>query len=205
MIIHDTATPIMLSLLGKHNVMNALAAAAAATAVGESPEAISQGLAQCRSVSLRQEIVRVGDGLTIINDCYNANPASMDAALATFLQIKGKAQGIVVLGDMLELGSSAAEFHRELGRKVAQTNTDYLVVIGDFAADVKAGALSGGLSKEAVLTPSDHETLTSMLLTVIGERTVMLVKGSRKMALERIVSSIIRARGVGEPRTHREH
>jgi UDP-N-acetylmuramoyl-tripeptide--D-alanyl-D-alanine ligase len=201
MVIHDDVIPITFSMVGEHNVMNALAAAAVATALGETGETIATGLSRCKNVPLRQEIVRVDDHVTIINDCYNANPVSMEAALVTFSQLKGDARGIVVLGDMLELGSFASDLHREVGNKVARTKADYFVTIGEYALELRAGAIDAGFRDEAVITAKDLHELTTAVLSLLDEEpTVVLVKGSRKMALERIVESIIQDRGTVQPR-----
>ncbi len=199
MVINDAVIPVRLPMVGEHNVMNALAAAAVATALGEAGEAIAAGLARCRNVKLRQEIVHVDRQITIINDCYNANPVSMEAALVTFSQFKGDARGIVVLGDMLELGSFASDLHLELGAKVARARADYLIAIGDHASELKAGALADGLSSEAVITGNDVEEVMGPLLGLLEGPAVILVKGSRKMALERIVNKVVRVRSTVQP------
>jgi UDP-N-acetylmuramoyl-tripeptide--D-alanyl-D-alanine ligase len=195
LIIGDAVMPVELSLVGTHNVMNALAAAAAAAAVGIPPDSIGAGLTQSRHVALRHEIIRIDDDLTIINDCYNANPVSMEAALATFSRMKGDDRGIVVLGDMFELGSYASDLHRELGGKAARAGADYLLAIGSYAPDIKIGAVQGGMDKERVSAGNNFEDLVSLLLEHIEEPATVLVKGSRKMALERIAARIEQVRG----------
>lgn len=182
--------PITLRALGRHNVMNALAAAAVATTLGESPATIAAGLARFRNIPLRQELMTIGNHVTVINDCYNANPVSMEAALATFSQVRGNAQGILILGDMLELGPEASLFHYELGARAARLLPDYLFILGDYGPDVKAGALDAGQRPESIFVAKMHQDIRNMLLTVIKESAVILVKGSRGMRMERIVEGI---------------
>ena len=199
MIVRDKAVPIELPMVGEHNVMNALAAAAAATAAGVSGETVAAGLRKCKNIALRHEIVRVDGQLMIINDCYNANPASMEAALATFSRLKKDVRGIVVLGDMLELGTLAAELHRELGGKAALAGADYVIAIGHHGPDIKAGAVANGMDDDAVVIGSDLEAVSASLLRLLEEPATILVKGSRKMALERIVKKIEQIRNTAQP------
>ncbi|MGZ5426932.1 MAG: UDP-N-acetylmuramoyl-tripeptide--D-alanyl-D-alanine ligase, partial [Thermoanaerobaculia bacterium] len=109
---------VRLGFVGEHNAMNAAAAAALARALSFSFEEISAGLAAARPFAHRSRVVAGGGGITILDDCYNASPASMEAALATLVEVKkgGSGRAIAVFGDMLELGAFEEEAHRSLGR-----------------------------------------------------------------------------------------
>ncbi|MFH0811989.1 MAG: UDP-N-acetylmuramoyl-tripeptide--D-alanyl-D-alanine ligase [Pseudomonadota bacterium] len=190
--IREKTFPIYFPIIGEHNIMNALAAAAAVMAVGEDPEMIVRGLEHFTNLSLRQEVVTVGDTITLINDAYNANPISMQTALKTFSQLKGSARGIVVLGDMLELGGWSIRLHRELGKQVAQSGINHLLLLGNYASAVREGAIAGGISPECIVIGKDHQQLTDILEGLLNQGDWVLVKGSRKMEMEKIVKKFIK-------------
>lgn len=190
--IREKTFPIYFPMIGEHNIMNALAAAAAVMAVGEDPEMIVRGLEHFTNLSLRQEVVTVGDTITLINDAYNANPISMQTALKTFSQLKGSASGIVVLGDMLELGGWSIRLHRELGKQVAQSGINHLLLLGNYASAVREGAIAGGISPECIVIGQDHQQLADILEGLLNQGDWVLVKGSRKMEMEKIVKNFIK-------------
>lgn len=173
-------------LPGMHNVLNALAAAAAALAFDIDPDAIVQGIEDATFPGMRSEIV-VTEGLTIIDDSYNANPASMQAAL-DMLRAAPHAHKIAVLGDMLELGQDAPHFHAQLGQWVAQTRIDRLVVTGSMAAVVADAAVKAGMRPAAVTVAPDMEAIEAALKVNLAPETVVLVKASRGLKLDRVVS-----------------
>lgn len=193
----DTGTeayPIMLQLTGRHQVANAAAAAAAALACGLTGPQIAAGLGAARSVSRwRMEIVERPDGLVVVNDAYNANPDSMAAALGTLATI-GARRGLptaAVLGDMLELGGSAAAAHRAVGELVHRLDIGLLVTVGDLAHGIADGAVAAGLPSERVVVVQDEAGLGDRLVDVIGAPTVVLVKASRGMALETVAEALL--------------
>nr|MBP7322121.1 UDP-N-acetylmuramoyl-tripeptide--D-alanyl-D-alanine ligase [Deltaproteobacteria bacterium] len=191
LIIRQEVFPVMLPVVGEHNVMNALAAAAAVTALGEPPASIVAGLAGFRNAPLRQELITMDDHITIINDSYNANPVSMEAGLAAFSQVRGEGPGFVVVGDMRELGKATADLHYELGTRIAASAPDGLFILGEYAADVAAGAISAGMNPEAIVVAANHKDIEEQISSRIEAHSVILVKGSRKMEMERVVKGIV--------------
>ncbi len=175
--------PVRLGLLGRHNVANALAAAALASACGMSPEQIRAGLEQTRPPHGRLELHRAG-GLAVIDDTYNANPSSMKAALDVLAACPGRR--IAVLGDMGELGEGAADLHREVGAHARQAGIDVLLVVGN-ARDAYLDGFGDG---EASAYP-DHAALAADLPARIGGDATVLVKGSRSARMERVVQQLV--------------
>jgi UDP-N-acetylmuramoyl-tripeptide--D-alanyl-D-alanine ligase len=182
---------------GEHNVRNALAAAAAGHCLGADCAQISAGLAQARPEAMRFEIGTIPPGVTVVNDAYNANPASMRAALAAFALLPAASRRVLVLGDMLELGSAAPEEHRDLGRDVAQSAPALLLAVGAFADRVAEGARAGGLSPEAIGTAPDAEAAALLLGGWLRPGDLLLLKGSRGVGLERLLERLRAAGGNG--------
>ncbi|WAC06491.1 MAG: UDP-N-acetylmuramoyl-tripeptide--D-alanyl-D-alanine ligase [Thermodesulfobacteriota bacterium] len=201
LVIREKTLPVFLPMIGAHNVMNALAAAGAVTALGEEPAMIPEGLKNFRNLKLRQQLITLPEGITIINDTYNANPVSMKKALETFSLLQGSSRGIIILGDMLELGSHAAALHRELGREVAKMGVSLLLIMGKFSSDVREGALSGGLPSTFIYIGKNHQHLIDFLRGVLKPGDLVLVKGSRGMAMEKVVEGLMRE---DNPRTSKE-
>ncbi|GAM09516.1 UDP-N-acetylmuramoyl-tripeptide--D-alanyl-D-alanine ligase [Geobacter sp. OR-1] len=179
---------IRLRAFGRHNIQNALAAAAATWAVGITPDEIAAGLERFDPVEKRFRLEKLGE-VTLIDDSYNANPGSMAAGLVTLSELKGDGRAIAVLGDMLELGSGAMDAHRGVGR-LAATCACRLYLMGRFAETVKAGALDGGMPEEAIVVADDHEQLLVDLRGTLQPGDCVLVKGSRGMRMETIAEGI---------------
>jgi UDP-N-acetylmuramoyl-tripeptide--D-alanyl-D-alanine ligase len=180
--------PVSLSFAGRHNVSNALAAAAVGMALGLGIEDIARGLAAARPVGGRGVWKRAGD-VAILDDTYNASPASVRAALDTLAARRGTRRAIVVLGDMLELGALSDEAHREVGRAIAALPADELVGVGRAAALAVEAARAAGLG-EAHHTATFEEAVTH-LLKRLTPGDVVLVKGSRGMRMERVVDALV--------------
>jgi UDP-N-acetylmuramoyl-tripeptide--D-alanyl-D-alanine ligase len=180
--------PVRLRAFGRHNVYNALAAAAGALALGVEPERIREGLEAFTPFDKRFNLEET-NGIVLIDDTYNANPASMEAALVTVRDLKGAGGAVAVLGDMLELGPGAAEAHEQLGR-LAAACVDRLFVIGEMAERVEAGAIEGGLPAEAVVRKEDRDQLFSALHRVLRRGDLVLVKGSRGMRMDEIAARL---------------
>jgi UDP-N-acetylmuramoyl-tripeptide--D-alanyl-D-alanine ligase len=179
---------VRLRAVGTHNVYNALAAAAAALAIGEPIDVVQIGLADFLPVAGRSEIKKI-DGRTVLADYYNANPASMDAAIKTLVSLKSGGKAIAVIGDMLELGEASSEAHREIGRIAAQCKVDLLITIGDLAKHVEKGALEAGMKREQVFYAMSRENAGKLLKQLTGPGDVILVKGSRGMKMEKILEA----------------
>jgi len=181
--------PVTLQVAGKFNVSNALAAAAAALALDVPLPAIVQGLEGFRPVSGRMETVPLPGGVTLVEDTYNANPLSMTAALRTLVEMNGGSRCIAVLGDMLELGETAGELHRQVGETAAGC-ADLLLVLGEHAEAVAAGARAGGLAADRVRVLESHEQAIELLRQLLQPGDRVLVKGSRGMRMERISNAL---------------
>jgi len=174
---------VWLPLLGRQNVANALAAAAAAHAVGASAEDIGAGLARAVPVRGRLRAVPGKSGATLIDDSYNANPGSVRAALDHLGALGG--QRILVLGNMAELGPTARELHREIGA-YARGRCDRLLGIGELAAEAAAAFGAAGQSL------NDLDTARAALEPLLASDVTVLVKGSRVMGLDRLVKALER-------------
>lgn len=177
---------------GKHNVKNALAAITVGTLLGLSEEDIKRGLCNFSPVKLRQDIINCGR-FTVIDDCYNASPESMSAALEV---LSGIAEGgrIAVLGDMRELGEYSATLHRAVGKKAAELGVDRLVTVGSLAREIAVGAEENGMPRENITEITDYgdaKTVASIIKPLICDGDTVLIKASRALSLERI-SKLIR-------------
>jgi UDP-N-acetylmuramoyl-tripeptide--D-alanyl-D-alanine ligase len=177
-----------MKVFGLHNVSNALAAAAAAHALGVEPELIRSGLEEFTPYDRRFNLEEVG-GLVLVDDSYNANPASMAAALVTMRDIREECRAIAVLGDMLELGAGAAAAHREVGL-LAAACVDRIYVMGEMAEKVASGAAEGGLSADAIVVARNHEEIIADLRQRAVEGDTILVKGSRGMRMEIVAEAV---------------
>ena len=177
---------VRLRAVGKHNIYNALAAAAAALAVGMSLDAVKNGLDAFQPLAMRSELRQV-QGRTVFADCYNANPASMDAALATLVSLKSGGKAIAVLGDMLELGSVAVDAHRTIGKTIARLGVDLVITMGPLAKHVGEGAIDAGMPKDRVFEAGSQAEAAGLLKKLSRPGDTVLIKGSRSMKMEKIL------------------
>lgn len=182
---------IDMNVVGRHNIYNALACAATCWALDIPYHLICEGLASFRQVRGRMEIHRLRNGGTVIDDTYNANPASMKAALNTLNDLRGKNESIVILGDMLELGEEAESLHEEVGKTVADTGVNTLFLKGNFSEAVARGALARGFKKECVHFVETPDMILKLLHTLVREGDWILIKGSRRMKMEEFLLSIL--------------
>lgn len=186
---HKGSCEVRIAACGEHNVSNALAAAAAL--VDMLPlETIAEGLARFRPYSGRFNIEQF-KGFTLIDDSYNANPASTGAALATISEIKGGKKAFVALGDMLELGGEEALMHRMIGFQAGKM-ADRLYLIGGLANEMARGALEAGMPEGSVCCGMDHESVAEDIAGRVGGGELVLVKGSRGMRMEKIAEALRR-------------
>ncbi|NQT33363.1 MAG: UDP-N-acetylmuramoyl-tripeptide--D-alanyl-D-alanine ligase [Candidatus Omnitrophica bacterium] len=173
-------------LEGAHNVYNAAAAISVALHLGMKSEEIRSALCDVSLPEMRLEKVIIDD-LVFINDSYNANPDSFQCALEV---LKGSREGsskIVVAGDMTELGTLSDDFHRRLGRSIAEKSVDFLIVLGENAEKIIDGALTSGMEKEKVLHAKSHSEAAEMVKKVSPPEAVVLIKGSRKSRMEEVL------------------
>lgn len=181
--------PVRLQLAGRHNVHNALAAAAAASALGVPGTTIAQGLEAFRTIAGRMEAVQLADGITLLADTYNANPLSVKAALLALDEMGGTGARVAVLGDMLELGPQAAALHREVGA-VAARRADLLLALGSLAGAIAEGARQAGMPETQIRIVLSHEEAVVALQQLLRPGDRVLVKGSRGMRMERICAAL---------------
>lgn len=176
---------IHLKACGRHNIYNALAATAALLEKVGLP-VIAAGLEAFTPYKGRFQIEQLS-GITLIDDSYNANPASTKAALETLAQIAPAGHRIAVLGDMLELGEHEAEAHRGVGA-VAGRNADRLYLLGErMIKHASNGAMLSDMPADAVICSSSHEEIAGLLYKAAAEGDVILCKGSRGMAMEKVI------------------
>ncbi|MFV0435934.1 MAG: UDP-N-acetylmuramoyl-L-alanyl-D-glutamate--2,6-diaminopimelate ligase [Desulfopila sp.] len=187
-------TQIVLDTVGLHNVANGLTAAAIATAAGATLAEIARGLADYRPADRRMVRMETAAGLGVLNDTYNANPASMVAGLQTLIQMGGR-QTAAVLGDMLELGDSAVAAHGQLGRQAAEAGLGFLAVVGDFREHVAAGALAAGMAADRVRLFAEKDAAADWISSLVDSGALaagdwLLVKASRGLRMETIVERL---------------
>ena len=190
------AHKVDMKVAGLHNIYNAMAAAATAVACGISFESIRRGLTMFQAVGGRMEIISLQNGAYLINDAYNANPASVREALLTLKDLKNAHNAFVFLGDMLELGEAAREMHRRVGMLLATIGVTAVFLQGDFADVTASGALAGGLTREQVMFLKDDEEAITCLKKQLHKGDWILVKGSRRMKMDRIVARICKDIGI---------
>jgi UDP-N-acetylmuramoyl-tripeptide--D-alanyl-D-alanine ligase len=190
---------VQLRLTGRHQVANAVAAAAAALAVGVELDAAAAALAAAGPRSRwRMELHDRSDGVTVINDSYNANPDSMRAALSTLAELgRGGRHTWAVLGDMLELGEAAADAHAAIGEFAAQSGVEHLVAIGEFAIQITNAAVAAGLPATRAVSVTDKADAAALVTSDLEPGDVVLVKASRGLALDTVADEILAA--VGPP------
>jgi UDP-N-acetylmuramoyl-tripeptide--D-alanyl-D-alanine ligase len=185
----DERRNIRLQFCGEHHLSNALGAAAMAHGLGVDIEAIRAGLESVRPFSMRMAIER-WSGAGVINDAYNANPASMEAALKTLGQMEIKGNKIAVLGDMLELGRETRKRHLALGRQAAKYGVDRLYLLGRQARAVKAGALGAGMEENRVAIGKNHGHIAALIRKHARRGDWILFKGSRGMKMENVLAAL---------------
>lgn len=181
-----------ISGLGHHNVINSLAAAAMAHAAGCTIDEIARGLAAFKPCDKRVRAEELSSGIRILNDSYNANPASMLAALSTLADLKKSNRGIAILGDMLELGRRGAAAHLTLGKQVREHNIEFLAAFGSLAKSIVSGARDAGMAPETARHFRSKKELAAWLVELvrtgrIGAGDWLLVKGSRGMRMEEVI------------------
>jgi UDP-N-acetylmuramoyl-tripeptide--D-alanyl-D-alanine ligase len=180
---------VRLNLVGQHNIANALGAAAMAYSLGISLPAIRRGLESVKPYSMRMQLEK-WRGIAIINDAYNANPASMTAAIKTLAQINSRGERIAVLGDMFELGKQSQREHLRLGSYLARAGLDRAYLLGERAPDVRKGALRGGMKSDQVIVGESHIDIGKRLRAHLNKGDWLLIKGSRGMKMERVLSEL---------------
>lgn len=188
----EGSLPVALRLHGAHAVSNALAAAAAAREAGLPLHVIAEALSAAVPVSRwRMEVTHRADGLTVVNDAYNANPESVKAALDALARLSGGRRSFAVLGHMAELGSASVAEHEKIGQHAARSGITALIAVGPVAAPVLAGARQVGSWNGECVQVDDVSTAVAVLGERLEPRDVVLLKGSRVAGLERVARALL--------------
>lgn len=189
LVLPDARVQVKLPTPGRFMVLNALAAAAAGHLSGVDAQQIKQGLASFKSVRGRLHVVETAMGVKIIDDTYNANPASMAAAIQALSAVRKADRCFFVFGDMLELGDQADLMHQQVGAEAAKVGAVKIYAYGNRAQALISGAGEGGMSEKQLMTGSKEE-LAADLISHLRPNDWVLVKGSRAMAMETVVEAI---------------
>ncbi len=184
---------VNLNAPGKFMVINALAAAGVGHLLGLGPDEIKKGLESFSPVKGRMNIFKAPAGFHIMDDTYNANPDSMKAALDIFKKLRGRARGIFVAGDMLELGDYSEKLHESIGKEAVKKGVDRIYIFGDFACFVANGAISAGMDTKKIFCGTKKE-ISEHLLSILKPGDWVLIKGSRGMAMEDVVNKLLEKR-----------
>ena len=176
-------------LNGRHNILNALAAASVGHIFDMTASQIAESLASVEPPGQRGEVLRFARGFSVINDSYNSNPAALLSMVETLVAGAGAARKIVVAGEMLELGPTESEMHEAAGRSIASANVDMLIGVRGLAAEMVRGAKTAGL-ENAVFT-ADSDAAGDLLLAEIRPGDVVLVKGSRGVRTEKVIEKLL--------------
>lgn len=178
-----------LPVLGTHNIMNALASMLIAHHFAIPFEKMNEGLTGIKLTNMRMELVEGNHGEKIINDAYNASPTSMMAAIELVSNLQGYEQKILVLGDMLELGPEEEQYHVRIGQGLNADKIKYLFTYGTLGQQIAKGARMV-LGEERVFAFADKNDLIQALKQKVSKDTLVLVKASRGMKLEEVVSAL---------------
>ncbi len=188
-------TPVAIKVHGSHNVTNALAAAAVGAALNVPGSAIAQGLSKFRPAAMRSQVI-THHGVQIINDCYNANPASMKAAIQLLAQWTPARQRVAVLGDMLELGHTTQQLHWDVGQFLAGQGLSRLIACGALGHEIAEGARRAGMAEGAIVEVPDAGAAAERVRAIVRQGDVVLVKASRGMKMEQVVQGLTGMRAV---------
>ena len=180
---------IYFPLLGRYNVYNALAASAAAFALGLELDLIERGLSSFKPLALHMQLNDFNKGIKILNDSYNASPLSVKNALETLAEVAQNNRKIAILGDMLELGRKADFYHRKIGKDTVKLSIDLLITIGQGGKIIAQSSKEEGMPKERVFSFEKNEkiNLAKKLLSLSKSGDFILLKGSREMKMEKIL------------------
>jgi UDP-N-acetylmuramoyl-tripeptide--D-alanyl-D-alanine ligase len=178
-----------LPMIGGHNLMNALAASAVATALKVKPELIAQALASAKPPRMRGEVLNFAAGFTVVDDSYNSNPRSLLSMVRTVAESHEKVKRrVVIAGEMMELGPEAPSMHREVGREIAELGVEELWGVRGLASEIVAGANEARIGSARFFDSSDQAAAAA--IAEIREGDLVLVKGSRSVETDQIVKAL---------------
>ena len=191
LVMESGSAPVQLQLHGEHHVYNALAAAALAAELGMPAADIAAGLSAAVARSRwRMEVTHRPDGVTVVNDAYNANPDSVRAAIAALATMARGGRGLAVLGHMTELGDAADQLHKEIGAAAARAGVAALIVVGEQAAPMLAGAKAVPSWQGELLAVPDAAAAVRAVSDRLRSGDVVLVKASHSIGLERVALAL---------------
>jgi UDP-N-acetylmuramoyl-tripeptide--D-alanyl-D-alanine ligase len=189
--LNNERVPVKIKLPGIHNVCNAVGGAAIAYCLSLSKELIAQGLEEFTPLKGRFQITDLNGGIQVIDDTYNANPSSLNAALQTVQELRAEEQRLVVgFGEMMELGQEASKYHVDAGKRIADMGARYLVALGEHGAQVIEGACQGGMDRTQTRLAANHAEMIDALKANVRGNDIVLLKGSRMVALDTVVEAM---------------
>jgi UDP-N-acetylmuramoyl-tripeptide--D-alanyl-D-alanine ligase len=186
----DGRARLVLPLVGRHNVMNALAALAAASVWGIGVKEAAEVLPKLVPAAMRGEVLRFEEGFTVINDCYNSSPAAMSSMVDLLAGTPGYRRRILAAGEMLELGPTSSELHGETGRYAAAKKVDWIIGVQGDAAELVRAAIAAGAEPARAEFFSTSKDAADFISDMVEPGDLILVKGSRGVRMERVVAAI---------------
>jgi UDP-N-acetylmuramoyl-tripeptide--D-alanyl-D-alanine ligase len=178
-----------LPMTGGHNLMNALAASAVATALKIKPELIADALSSARPPKMRGEITEFAKGFKVVDDSYNSNPRSLISMVRTVAEAREQVKRrVIIAGEMMELGPDAPAMHREVGREIAKLGVDILWGVRGLGSEIVAGAQEAGLHSARFFASSDEAS--AAIVDEVREGDLVLVKGSRSVETDKVVKAL---------------
>ena len=182
--------PFRMPLLGEHNVRNALAAFAAASHYGVTPEAAADCLAASRPVKMRGELLHFATGFSVVNDCYNSNPVALESMIELVAHFSEYRRRALVAGEMKELGPTSGVLHRRCGERAARAGLEWVFGIAGDAAALVEGAIAAGLSPDRTHFFATAEEAARFFPEWIQPGDLLLVKGSRAVRVEQVIDAL---------------
>jgi UDP-N-acetylmuramoyl-tripeptide--D-alanyl-D-alanine ligase len=178
-----------LPMTGGHNLMNALAASAVATALKIKPELIADALSSARPPKMRGEVAEFAAGFKLVDDSYNSNPRSLISMVRTVAEAREQVKRrVIIAGEMMELGPDAPEMHREAGREIAKLGVDILWGVRGLGSEIVAAAQEAGLHSARFFESSDEAAVAIVDEVAAGD--LVLVKGSRSVETDKVVKAL---------------
>jgi UDP-N-acetylmuramoyl-tripeptide--D-alanyl-D-alanine ligase len=181
---------LALSLVGRHNVANALAALAAASVWGIGAKEAAEVLPRLAPAAMRGEVLRFAEGFTVINDSYNSSPTALASVIDQLAATPEYRRRILVTGEMLELGPTSAELHREAGGYAATKKIDWIIGVQGNSAELVRAAIAGGAIAGQTRSLATSEEAAEFINELVRPGDIVLVKGSRGVKMERIVEAL---------------
>ena len=174
--------------IGKHQIYNASVAITIAGLLGMNYGDIVRGLSRVKLTGMRMELMHLSS-FDILNDCYKSNPQSLTSCIETVYTMKGYKNKILILSDMLELGENERKLHFSVGEKIDRNKIDYVICIGDLAKEIYNGA-NRNFNVNNLFHFETNEEVVNKVRELISEDTLIMVKGSRGMKLEKIIEML---------------